>query len=88
MRLLVALLSWLLLVASAHAHAALSQASPVAGAVLNIPPQEVVLTFTDRLEGAFSKLSVTDASGDEVSQGKVQISGKTMRVGLKELLGA
>ena len=33
-------------------------------------PQEVTLTFTDTLEAAFSKVTVTDANGTEVSQGK------------------
>jgi copper resistance protein C len=84
----VAVLSWLLLMASvpaAHAHASLLQASPAAGSMLSAAPQEVALTFTDKLEAAFSKLTVADASGTEVSQGKAQISGNTMRISLKAL---
>ena len=46
---------------------------------------EVTLTFTDTLEAAFSKLTVTDANGVEVSQGKGQVNGNVMRVRLKPL---
>jgi len=45
----------------------------------------VTLTFTDTLEAAFSKLTVTDANGTEVSQGKAQVNANVMRVGLKPL---
>ena len=41
------------------------------------------LTFTQNLEAAFSSVEVTDAKGARVDQGKPQISGNTMRVGLK-----
>jgi methionine-rich copper-binding protein CopC len=69
----IAVLSLLILTVSAvaaHAHAALAHASPSAGSTMRAAPHEVVLTFTERLEGAFSNLTVTDASGTEVSQGK------------------
>ena len=88
MRWLAAALSWLLLIESApvaHAHAALSHASPSGGSALSAAPQEVTLTFTDTLEAAFSKLTVTDANGIEVNQGKSQVNGNVMRVGLKPL---
>jgi len=67
----IAVLSLLILTVSAvaaHAHAALAHASPSAGSTMRAAPHEVVLTFTERLEGAFSNLTVTDASGTEVSQ--------------------
>jgi methionine-rich copper-binding protein CopC len=88
MRVLAVVLSLLFLivgVAAAQAHAALAHASPTAGASMSAAPHEVTLTFTERLEAAFSKLSVTDASGAEVSDGKVQVSGNTMHVNLKPL---
>ena len=44
-----------------------------------------MLTFTDTLEAAFSKLTVTDTNGTEVSQGKAQVNANVMRVGLKPL---
>src|SRR5215471_11703077 len=83
-----AALSWLLLIVSApvaHAHASLSRASPSAGSALSAAPQEVTLTFTDTLEATFSKLTVTDANGTDVSQGKGQVNGNVMRVSLKPL---
>jgi copper resistance protein C len=84
----VAALSWLLLIVSApaaHAHASLTHASPSAGSTLSAAPQEVTLTFTDTLEAAFSKITVTDANGIEVNQGKGQVNGNVMRVSLKSL---
>jgi methionine-rich copper-binding protein CopC len=48
-------------------------------------PQEVALSFTQKLEPAFSSVQVTDAKGARVDQGKAQISGSTMRGGLKSL---
>ena len=70
---------------AAHAHASLTRASPSAGSTVRAAPQEVILTFTDKLEAAFSNLSVADAGGAEVTQGKAQVSDNTMRVGLKPL---
>ena len=88
MRSLSAALSWLLLIASApvaHAHAALSHATPSAGSALTAAPQEVTLTFTDTLKAAFSNLTVTDANGITVSQDRAQVNGNVMRVSLKPL---
>jgi hypothetical protein len=45
----------------------------------------VTLTFTDTLEAAFSKLTVIDSNGTEVSQGKAQANGNVMRVSLRPL---
>jgi copper resistance protein C len=70
---------------AAHAHASLTRASPSAGSTVNTAPHDVTLTFTDTLEPAFSSLAVTDSSEIDVSQGKAQISGNTMRIGLKPL---
>ena len=39
----------------------------------------------ENLEAGFSSVEVTDANGARVDQGKTQISGNTMRVGLKSL---
>jgi methionine-rich copper-binding protein CopC len=72
-------------VLAAQAHASLDRANPSVGSTVRADPHEVMLTFTDQLEPAFSTVIVTEASGVEVSQGKAQISGRTMRVGLKAL---
>jgi copper resistance protein C len=85
MRSFVVVLSLFFLSAAAYAHASLTHASPSAGSAVNVAPHEVTLTFTDTLEATFSNLAVTDASGVEVSQGKAQVSGNIMRIGLKPL---
>ena len=71
---------------AAHAHTMLDHASPVVGSTVASAPREVSLTFTQNLEAAFSSVEVTDASGARVDQGKPQISGNSMRIGLKTLL--
>ena len=78
-------IAFLLSASPADAHAFLDHASPLVGSTVATPPHEVSLTFTQGLEPAFSSVTVTDASGALVSQGKAQISGTTMRVGLKAL---
>jgi copper resistance protein C len=70
---------------AARAHAFLDHASPLVGSTVPAAPHEVVLTFTQNLEAAFSTAQVTDASGARVDQGKAAVSGNTMTVGLKSL---
>jgi copper resistance protein C len=69
----------------AQAHAFLDHASPLVGSTVPAAPREVTLWFTQHLEPAFSTVQVTDANGARVDQGKAQISGDVMRVGLKSL---
>jgi len=71
--------------ATAHAHASLAQASPSVGSTMSEAPHEVILTFTERLEAAFSNLRVIDASGAEVSEGKARVNDNTMRISLRPL---
>ncbi len=81
---IAALFAAILLGASAAtAHAFLDHASPLVGSTVSSPPREVVLTFTQSLEPAFSSVTVTNESGANVGEGKAQISGTTMRIGLK-----
>ena len=70
---------------SAHAHAFLDHASPMVGSTVGAAPHEVSLSFTQSLEPAFSSVQVTDAKGARVDKGKAQVSGSTMRIGLKSL---
>jgi copper resistance protein C len=70
---------------AAHAHAFLDHANPSVGSTVASAPQEITLTFTQNLEPDFSSVQVTDANGARVDQDKAQISGNTMRVGLKSL---
>ena len=48
--------------AAAHAHASLAHASPSVGSTVRVAPQEVILTFTERLEGDFLE---SDRDGHE-----------------------
>jgi methionine-rich copper-binding protein CopC len=82
---LTALLTAAFGASAAFAHAHLDHASPAAGSIVSPAPNEVSLSFTESLEPAFSTVTVTDAGGAEVSQGKAQVSGNIMRVGLKPL---
>ncbi len=68
---------------TAHAHAMLDHANPPVGGSVSAPPREVSLTFTESLEGLYSSIQVTDATGARVDNGKAQVSGNTMRIGLK-----
>lgn len=69
----------------ARAHAFLDHASPLVGSTVLAAPREVSLWFTQNLEPAFSSVQVTDSTGARFDQGSAQISGNTMRVGLKPL---
>lgn len=88
MRTHIAIVSLLLLAlgtGGARAHAFLDHASPLVGSTVATAPHDVALTFTQNLEPAFSTVQVTDANGARVDQGKPQISGNTMHIGLKSL---
>jgi copper resistance protein C len=72
-------------VAGASAHAFLDHAEPRVGSTVATAPRQVSLSFTQNLEAAFSSVAVSDGNGARVDLGKPQISGNTMRVGLKPL---
>ncbi|MBI2161615.1 MAG: copper resistance protein CopC [Candidatus Rokubacteria bacterium] len=65
-RLPAALALALLLPAPAEGHAFLVKASPARRAVLSHPPARVELWFSERLEPAYSSVTVTDAAGTRV----------------------
>ncbi len=67
----------------AQAHAFLDHASPLVGSTVPSAPHELSLSFTQNLEPAFSTVEVTGPNGARIDQGKPQISGNAMRVGLK-----
>ena len=71
--------------AGVRAHAFLDHASPLVGSSVPSAPREVALWFTQNIEPAFSTVEVSSAQGARVDQGKPQISGSVMRVGLKPL---
>lgn len=67
----------------AYAHAFLDHAEPRVGNQVASPPREVTLTFTQKLEAAFSSVTVTGPSGQRVDAGKARVNGNQMSVSLK-----
>jgi copper resistance protein C len=88
MRILTFAISALLTVmagAAAEAHAFLDHAEPRVGSTVPTAPRELVLSYSQNLEPAFSSVEVSDANGARVDLGKPKIGASTMRVGLKPL---
>ena len=88
MRILTFAISALLIVTAgttAEAHAFLDHAEPRVGSTVPTAPRELVLSYTQNLEPAFSSVEVNDANGARVDLGKPKIDASTMRVGLKPL---
>lgn len=74
----------LALVASgAQAHAMLDHAEPAVGNTVPALPPELRLWFTQKLESAFSTVTVTDGSGRRIDSGKARINGDQMSIGLR-----
>lgn len=54
----------------AAAHAVLKASQPQSGAVLDASPPHIVLTFNEKVELAFSNVTVTNAKGEDVTSTK------------------
>jgi len=67
----------------AVAHAFLDHAEPRVGNKVATAPREVTLWFTQKLEPAFSTITVTNAAGQRVDTGKTRVSGSQMSVSLR-----
>lgn len=82
---LVGLIPLLLLLATgeASAHAFLDHAEPRVGNTVATAPREVTLWFTQKLEPAFSTITVTNSAGQRVDTGKARVSGSQMTVSLR-----
>ena len=82
---LICIIPLLLLFAmgEASAHAFLDHAQPRVGNKVAAPPHEVTLWFTQKLEPAFSTITVTNAAGDRVDTGKTRVNGAQMSVTLR-----
>ncbi len=73
---------------AAAAHAFLDHASPRVGSVVDRPPAQVSLWFTQELEPAFSTLRVVDAGGKQVDAKDKQVDkadATVMRVSVPPL---
>jgi methionine-rich copper-binding protein CopC len=64
----LAFVAWLIGASVALAHSELRQAQPAPDTRHKSPPSEVKLTFTERLEPAYSTLRVVNAEGVEVDR--------------------
>src|SRR6202162_1863270 len=73
----------LLVTGEASAHAFLDHAEPRVGNKVATAPREVTLWFTQKLEPAFSSMTVTNAAGQRVDTGKTRVSGNQMSVSLR-----
>jgi copper resistance protein C len=82
---LAAIIPLLLMLATeqAAAHALLDRAEPRVGNTVAAAPHQVTLWFTQKLEGAFSTITVTNAAGERVDTGKARVSGNQMSVSLR-----
>jgi methionine-rich copper-binding protein CopC len=67
----------------ASAHAFLDHAEPRVGNKVATAPREVTLWFTQKLEAAFSTITVTNAAGQRVDTGKTRVSGSQMSISLR-----
>ena len=82
---LVGIIPLLLLLATgeATAHAFLERAEPRVGNKVATAPRQVTLWFTQKLEPAFSAITVTNAAGQRVDTGKTRVSGNQMSISLR-----
>jgi copper transport protein len=74
--------------ASASAHAYLVRTLPSASGVVNTPPVQVALTYSESVEPRFAIISVTDAAGHQVTSGSPRRSpsdADTLIVPLKKI---
>jgi methionine-rich copper-binding protein CopC len=74
--LMLAALGW---PGTADAHAVLVKSSPARRATLSHPPERVELWFNERLEPAYSSLSVTGESGTRVDLGDAAVGPEDAR---------
>lgn len=72
----------LLVGGQAAAHAMLERAEPRVGNTVAMAPRDVTLWFTQKLEAAFSTISVTDPAGQRIDTGKARVSGNQMSVSI------
>jgi methionine-rich copper-binding protein CopC/putative copper export protein len=67
------------------AHAVIEQAFPFSGAVLDVSPQFVRLTFNEKVAGKTSVLVIRDVLGNEVAGTREDIDDYTIQMGLPPL---
>jgi copper resistance protein C len=80
---LAGIIPLLLVTGQASAHAMLDRAEPRVGNTVASAPGEVTLWFTQKLEAAFSTITVTNAAGQRIDSGKTRVSDSQMSVSLR-----
>ena len=73
---------------AAHAHAFLDHASPAVGSTVHASPSDVRIWFSESIEPVFSSITVVNAAGHRVDNGKVETDAKDaseLRIGLAPL---
>lgn len=75
--LLLGVLSTIIGVATADAHASLKLATPADGAQLTSAPRDVVLVFDEPVSTSFATVTVTGPSGSAI-EGRAQVVGDTV----------
>src|SRR5260370_23858658 len=73
----------LLAIGEATAHALLDHAEPRVGNTVAAAPHQVTLWFNQKLEAAFSTVTVTNAAGERVDTGKARVSGNQLSISLR-----
>ena len=84
------LAGWLLLLAPtvSHSHVHMNKAQPDKGEVLTTAPTLVQLWFSGKVSAEWSKIEVTNASGERVDSGAVSNIGddaKSLQINLKPI---
>src|SRR5438309_6452590 len=80
----MSLLMALIAAPPALAHALLRQSEPPDGAALDVPPDRIVITFTEEPEPALSLIKVVDRSGREAAGGPVRtVAGQPLNLHLQ-----
>jgi copper resistance protein C len=73
----------LLATSEASAHAMLDHAEPRVGNKVAAAPHEVTLWFTQKLEPAFSTITVTGPAGQRIDTGKTSVNDSQMSIPLR-----
>ena len=66
-------LALLMSATSAWAHAFLDHAEPAVGSTVDVPPTEIKIWFTEKLEQAFSQIQLFDHHGKPVTQNRATV---------------
>jgi methionine-rich copper-binding protein CopC len=72
-RLLFTAITLMVLIQGSWAHAFVDHAEPAVGSQIHIPPRQVKIWFTEKLEPALSKIQVFDPSGGEIDKRDVKV---------------